>query len=151
MRPINHAKVIRDRINDLSAADDPRGQKRALADALEVHPSHMSRMLKGTASWPIERYLKAVEFLGLTPQEAFGEIATIYAPTKGDQQAMAQIYNLVSRFKNPAKTVESLRRLKAIEDIDKVHFEKIMGDIDFLYQVLSKNAQTATNYVRNAQ
>jgi hypothetical protein len=151
MKPINHAKVIRDRINDLAAADDPRGQKRALADAIGVHPSHMSRMLKGTASWPVERYVGAVEYLGLTIQEAFGDLATIYVIAEGDQQTMAQIYDLVSRFKNPAKAVEKLRQLKAIEEIDKLHFEKLMGDIDFLYQVLSKKAVTATNHARNAQ
>ena len=117
-----------------------------LADVLGLNHTTISRKLQPNANWWIHHYIKAIEYLGIDPDEVFGEGRVVGSP-QADGGLMAKVYSLVQGFKsfqrNPQRFLNSLQQLCEVEHHAPDDFEKLLHDIEYLHSRVERSKKTA--------
>ena len=146
------AKIVRDRIGDLDAQEDPRSAKTMVADAIQVHPSQFSRMIRGKAAWTIDRCVMVMKYLDLSPIDVFKhdfpDIVRQEASVSDVDPLMLRVYEEFKRFRDPELMLTLLSKLNDIEANDPSAYRKLIHDIEYYRATIKDKPRNIGNKIK---
>lgn len=111
----SHRKFLRDRMKTLPSKG--RGELTRLAQAVGVHTTMMSHIMKGTAEFSLEQALKLADHLAFNELETDYLVALVQLERAGDPRARAYCQGKLEALRKQAQDVSM--RLKARNELSE--------------------------------